>query len=152
MSDWFAEIISNRILVTGILAWAISQTLKVIFELVFHRSFSLERLFGDGGFPSSHSATVTSVAIMVGFTCGWASPEFAIAFILAIIVMHDAMGVRLETGKQAKAINQMMEMFQSLDSSELTPEEKLKELVGHTPIQVFSGFILGILVAVFMSL
>ena len=150
MSGWFEAVLSNRILITGIIAWAVSQVLKVIVELVVHRSFSFDRLFGDGGIPSSHSATVTSVAIMVGVTCGWASPEFAIAFFLAIIVMHDAMGVRLETGKQAKVINQMLEMFQSLDSSELTPEEKLKELVGHTPIQVFSGFILGIIIALLM--
>ena len=147
MTGAFSQILDNKILITGIIAWAISQVLKVIIELLVHRKVSLDRLFGDGGIPSSHSATVTSVALAVALTCGWNSVEFAIAFILAIIVMHDAMGVRLETGKQAKVINQMLEFFQSIESSELSPEEKLKELVGHTPLQVLSGFILGIIIA-----
>ncbi len=144
------EFFSNRIIVTGIIAWLTSQVLKTIINLIVNREFSLERLFGDGGFPSSHSATVTSVAVMAGLTCGLASPEFGIAFFLAVIVMHDARGVRLETGKQAKVINDLTEFIETLAGTDLTPEDKLKELVGHTPLQVFSGSVLGIIVAAIM--
>ena len=87
-------LLSNHILITGIAAWGISQFLKIIIYTIINREFVLERLFGDGGMPSSHSATVTSVAIASGRVCGWDSPVFAVAVIVAIIVMHDAMGIR----------------------------------------------------------
>ena len=83
-------LLSNHILITGIAAWGISQFLKIIIYTIINREFVLERLFGDGGMPSSHSATVTSVAIASGRVCGWDSPVFAVAVIVAIIVMHDA--------------------------------------------------------------
>ena len=150
MKEWFDLILSNKVLITGIVAWTISQVLKTIINLVVNKEFSIERLFGDGGIPSSHSATVTSVAIAVALTTGWDSVEFAIAFILAVIVMHDARGVRLETGKQAKVINDLTEFIETLAGTDLTPEDKLKELVGHTPLQVFSGMVLGIIIAVLM--
>ena len=151
MSNWIALILSNKIVVTGAIAWLVSQVLKTIIYVIVHKEFSFERLIGDGGIPSSHSATVTSVATMAGITCGWDSPIFAIAFILAIIVMHDAMGVRLETGKQAKVINDLTEFIENMVGQDLTPEDKLKELVGHTPIQVFTGFCLGLLIALLMA-
>ena len=150
MKEWFDLILSNKVLITGIVAWTISQVLKTIINLVVNKEFSIERLFGDGGIPSSHSATVTSVAIAVALTTGWDSVEFAIAFILAVIVMHDARGVRLETGKQAKVINDLTEFIEAMAGTDLTPEDKLKELVGHTPLQVFSGMVLGIIIAVLM--
>ena len=102
--------------------------------------------------PSGHSATVTAVAVSAGIQCGLSSPVFAVATILAIVVMHDAMGVRLETGKQAKVINDMVEMINKLGGTELTNEEKLKEFVGHTPLQVAMGFVLGIIVALVFNL
>ena len=151
MNNWIALIASNKILITGALAWLVSQVLKSIIYVIVNREFSFERLLGDGGIPSSHSATVTSVATMAGISCGWDSPVFAVAFILAVIVMHDAMGVRLETGKQAKVINDLTAFIENMVGQDLTPEDKLKELVGHTPIQVFSGFILGLLIAFLMS-
>ena len=144
----FEQIISNRILVAGLVGWALAQVLKTVIYLVVNREFSFERMFGDGGMPSGHSATVTAVALSTGFETGFNTPLFAVAAIMAIVVMHDAMGVRLETGKQAKAINDMMEFMQKIGGKDLTNKEKLKEFVGHTPLQVIMGCILGILVAV----
>ena len=141
----------NPILVTGAVAWFISQLSKTVIYLIINKRFQLDRLVGDGGMPSSHSATVTAVAVMTGLRCGWDSPIFAVAAILALIVMHDAMGVRQETGKQAKVINSMVELFNSLGRGELTPEETLKEFVGHTRRQVMVGAVLGGVIALVMN-
>ena len=128
-----------------------SRVSKAIIYLIINKRFQLDRLVGDGGMPSSHSATVTAVAVMTGLRCGWDSPIFAVAAILALIVMHDAMGVRQETGKQAKVINSMVELFNSLGRGELTPEETLKEFVGHTRRQVVVGAVLGGVIALVMN-
>lgn len=141
---------TNRILIGGLLGWATAQILKTIIFLIVNRRLQIERLFGDGGMPSGHSATVSAVALSTGLECGFGTPIFAIAMIMAIIVMHDAMGVRLETGKQAKVINDMTELLEKLSGTELTNEEKLKEFVGHTPLQVVMGCILGIVVAIIL--
>ena len=138
----------NKILLTAFAAWLMSQTAKVIIYRIINKKFSKERFLGDGGMPSSHSAIVTSVATAAGLQCGWDSPLFAIAAVLAVIVMHDAMGVRHETGKQAKVINNMLK----LGRGELTPEETLKEFVGHTSRQVIVGAAGGVLTAVLMNL
>ena len=151
MGSIVTELLQNRILITGAAAWGISQVLKTLIHLFINHKIVWERLVGDGGMPSSHSATVTSVAVACGIHCGWGSPVFAVAFFLATIVMHDARGVRRETGKQAEVINDMMEWFAELGKAEMTPEQTLKEFVGHTPLQVFAGCLLGILVAVLMN-
>lgn len=142
----------NKILLTAFAAWLLSQLAKVIIYRIINKKFSRERFLGDGGMPSSHSAIVTSVATAAGIQCGWDSPLFAIAAVLAVIVMHDAMGVRQETGKQAKVINNMLKLFESMGRGELTPEETLKEFVGHTSRQVTVGAAVGILTAVLMNL
>ena len=141
----------NPILLVGAVAWLASQLSKAIIHLIITKHFQWDRLFGDGGMPSSHSATVTAVAVMTGQRCGWDSPIFAIATILAMIVMHDAMGVRQETGKQAKVINSMVEIINSFGRGELTPEETLKEFVGHTRRQVVVGAVLGGVIALVMN-
>ena len=141
----------NPILLVGAVAWLASQLSKAIIHLIITKRFQWDRLFGDGGMPSSHSATVTAVAVMTGQRCGWDSPIFAIATILAMIVMHDAMGVRQETGKQAKVINSMVEIINSFGRGELTPEETLKEFVGHTRRQVVVGAVLGGVIALVMN-
>ena len=141
------EILGNKILITGIIGWAVAQGLKTLIYALINRKVDLKRLTGDGGMPSSHSATVTSVAVMTGLTCGFDSPFFAVSAILAIIVMHDAMGVRLETGKQAQVINEMFEFLDRLSEESISMDVKLKELVGHTPMQVLAGCVLGIVVA-----
>ena len=142
----------NRILVTGCVAWVCSQATKLTIHTIIHKQWTWERLFGDGGMPSSHSATVSSVATATGLICGWDSPLFAIASILALVVMHDAMGVRQETGKQARVINSMLELFESMGRGDLTPEETLKEFVGHTRRQVFVGAAFGAIIAVIVNL
>lgn len=141
--DWFTDLISNPFLITSMLSWLIAQVLKVIINGVINKEFSLERLFGDGGMPSGHSATVSSLAMMCWQVYGTGSFEFAVSAILAIIVCHDAMGVRRETGKQAVVINEILKTFEIL-SDEKLPEVKLKEFVGHSPIQVLAGILIGV--------
>ncbi|MDO4804884.1 MAG: divergent PAP2 family protein [Lachnospiraceae bacterium] len=142
----FSELLMNRVLISGLIGWASAQTLKTIIYALVNRRIDLSRLLGDGGMPSAHSSTVVSVAVAVAFESGLASPVFALAAIFAFITMHDASGVRLETGKQAKAINEIFLMLSDMDDKIATPEEKLKELVGHTKLQVLMGGLLGFLV------
>lgn len=146
---WFLELISNTYLLTGLGAWFLAQLLKTIIYGIINKEIRWERMIGDGGMPSGHSATVTSVAMMTGLRCGWGSFEFALASILAIIVCHDAMGVRRETGKHAVVINELLQAFEKLSDDEL-PEQKLKIFVGHTPVQVLAGIALGAASAVLM--
>lgn len=141
--DWLADLLGNPILITAIASWTVAQVLKVIINAIINKELSIERLFGDGGMPSGHSATVTSMATVTALIYGLGSFEFAVTAILAIIVCHDAMGVRQETGKQAVVLNEMIEAFEALSKADL-PEVKLKEFVGHTPIQVAVGIALGI--------
>ena len=147
--NWFIEFITNPYLITGVSSWFIAQILKVVIYAVINKKFSIERMFGDGGMPSGHSATVTSLAVFCGLVLGPASVEFAISTILAIIVCHDATGVRRETGKQAVVINEIIKAFDEL-SREGLPEVKLKEFVGHSPIQVAAGILIGVLNAILM--
>jgi len=135
--------LGNPILITAVASWTVAQVLKVIINAIINKEFSIERLFGDGGMPSGHSATVTSMATVTALIYGLGSFEFAVTAILAIIVCHDAMGVRQETGKQAVLLNELIEAFEALSKADL-PEVKLKEFVGHTPIQVAVGIALGI--------
>ena len=132
--------------VTG---WLVAQVLKTLIYMWFNRKFVAERLVGSGGMPSSHSSTVCALVTATGFEYGGGSFPFAIAAIFAIIVMYDAMGVRRETGIQAKVLNEMMELFMHM-GKEMSVEEKLKEFVGHTPLQVLMGALLGIIIAVLM--
>ena len=145
----FEQLIENKILITAGLAWLISQVFKIITNLLVDRKFSFERLFGDGGMPSGHSATVFCLAVLCGWYEGFNSTLFAIAMLLAVIVMHDAMGVRREAGKHAATIKEIADainqIFINKDSEIKT--EKLKLLVGHSPIQVFFGAVTGFLVA-----
>ena len=146
------QIIQNRILMAGICSWFVAQVLKTIIDAVVNRGVDWHRMVGDGGMPSCHSATVTAVALASGITQGFNSPVFAVACILAIVVMHDAMGVRLETGKQAKVLNQMMQLLQDLGQPQISMGKKLKELVGHTPLQVAAGFVLGVIIGLIYCL
>lgn len=141
--NWFSELLHNPFLVIPVLSWLCAQVLKTIIHSVINRKLDITRLCGDGGMPSGHSATVTSLAAVSALVHGFGSFEFAATAVLAIIVCHDAMGVRLETGKQAEVINDLIEIIDMLTTEQL-PEAKLKEFVGHTPIQVFAGIIVGI--------
>ena len=147
--QWFVDIFTNPVLLTGLSSWFIAQILKTILYAAMNKKMDWTRMVGDGGMPSGHSATVTSVAVITGLICGFKTPEFAIAAILAIVVCHDAMGVRQETGKQAVLLNEITRIMEILSANEL-PEVKLKEFVGHTPLQVYAGVTIGILNAILM--
>ena len=147
--NWLPELIPNPFLLTSLSSWFVAQVLKTIIHAVENKKIVWERLVGDGGMPSGHSATVTSLAVFCGLSFGFGSFQFAATAILAIVVCHDAMGVRLETGKQAEVINELTKTIELLSSKEWT-QEKLKEFVGHTPIQVLAGILLGITNALVM--
>ena len=149
------KILENDILLVSGCAWVIAQILKAIINLIVSKKFSFERLFGDGGMPSGHSATVTALAVMVGLSdYGFASAEFALAAIFAIVVMHDATGVRQEAGKHAVSIIQITEALNEyfVEHDEKIKIDKLKVLVGHTLLQVVCGSILGAAVAIIYNL
>ena len=148
--EWFLELVGNPYLITALSAWFFAQVIKTILHAVMNGGFSLERLFGDGGMPSGHSATVTSLAVFCGLMHGTGSYEFAVSAILAIIVCHDAMGVRQETGKQAVLINELVDIVEKLKIEHRLPTIELKEFVGHTPLQVAAGILLGFLDALLM--
>lgn len=141
--DNIIDLLTNPFLLTSLSSWAVAQVAKVIINWILTKKLDWERLFGDGGMPSGHSATVSSLALFTGLSLGFGSFEFAAAAILAVIVCHDAMGVRRETGKQAVLLNEMIKVFDTLASSQL-PEVKLKEFVGHTPVQVTAGILIGL--------
>jgi len=147
----FEELLSNQVLVSAVLGWLVAQVLKTIIDCSLNKSFSAERLVGSGGMPSSHSSTVCAMVTATAICYGAASDQFAFSFVLASIVMYDAIGVRRETGKQAKLLNLIMQQdLFKMNAVEF--QEKLKEFVGHTPLQVLAGAILGIGVAMVVNL
>ena len=117
--EHFIDFLTNKCLIVPIAAWLISQILKIIINALVHKEFRIERLWGDGGMPSGHSATVCSLAVMCGFTYGFGSGIFAIAAILATIVMNDAVGVRREAGKQAVTLKQLAELVNAQSRAEI---------------------------------
>ncbi len=139
--DDFLKLFENYILGTALLCWAVAQILKVLLYLIKNRRFSFERVVGAGGMPSSHSATVCGLTTAMGRVCGLDSPMFAIAFVLACIVMYDATGVRRAAGEQAKVLNRLLE------GQQVDPQKALKEFLGHTPLEVLAGAVLGIVLA-----
>ncbi|MBP3604304.1 MAG: divergent PAP2 family protein [Lachnospiraceae bacterium] len=145
--EFIVELLHNEVFVSAALGWLIAQIAKTIIYMIINRQFKAERLVGSGGMPSCHSATVCGLAVSTAIHCGPATAECAIAVMLAIIVMYDAMGVRRETGIQARVLNEMIEMFTKM-GKQMTVEEKLKEFVGHTPLQVIVGAFLGIAIAI----
>ena len=137
-----ADILNNRVLLVALVACFIAQALKFVIELIKNQKLNVSVLVTTGGMPSAHSALVTALAAGVGQSAGWASPEFALAVVFAIIVMYDAAGVRQAAGKQARILNQMIaELF---DEKHEFSQDRLKELLGHTPVQVIAGSALGI--------
>ena len=148
--NWFQKLLSNPFLLIGLSSWFWAQLIKTIIHAIVTKSIDFTRLIGDGGMPSGHSATVSSLATAAALVYGLGSFEFAIALVFAIVVCKDAMGVRLETGKQAAIINDIVEAFNVLTSEEKLSDAKLKEFVGHTPLQVIAGILLGIVNAVLL--
>ncbi len=164
---------SNYLINVGVVAWFSAQLLKVIITYLTTNKLNLERFVGAGGMPSSHSALVCSIAIAMAKKVGFASPEFALALTLAAVVMYDATGVRRAAGEQAKVLNSLLEKGDlqawiktvlkdgveedPFDNPALPEKDKkadvpkpLKEFLGHTPLEVLGGALLGILVAMAM--
>lgn len=141
MPDFF-NILSNSVLIVALAACFSAQFLKFLGGIIINRKFDLHSLFGTGGMPSSHSAFVTAMAAGVGAAMGWDSPDFAIAFVVATIVMYDASGVRQEAGKHAKAINRVIDEVSTGQPE--WEEGQLKELLGHTSAEVVAGAVWGV--------
>ena len=142
-------LLDNRVLVAAFMAWAVAQVGKTIYELIRQRKLLFNRLVSSGGMPSSHSALVTGLATAAGRVSGLSSAAFAIAVVLAAIVMYDAAGVRRAVSIQARILNQMIdEAFQGQPFA----EKRLRELIGHTPVQVIVGGLLGILIGLLATL
>ncbi len=146
------DLIFNFPLICAGTGWFVAQMLKVLTGMFKERSFNvIELLFGTGGMPSSHTAAVTSLTVACGLSEGLNSPAFAISCLLTLIVMRDATGVRREAGEQAKVLNRIMQdLFKSTDHEDI--DRNLKELVGHTPLQVFVGFLVGLGIPFLMGL
>ena len=139
----FQKMITNRYLYIPLILWFCIQTFKVIYELIKTKKFNFKRIVGAGGMPSSHSAVVVSLATLIGREHGLDSSIFALSVIFAFVVMYDAAGVRRAAGKQAKLLNKLIE---TPGLSGVQVSEKLVEVLGHTPFQVFVGAIIGIIV------
>ena len=135
----------NYMLVSAIMGWFFAQVIKIFTNLFVKKKFDIRMLFSNGGMPSSHSSTVFALATSAAISQGLGSPAFAISGILSVIVMNDAFGVRWQAGKQAQIINKMiMELFSNKEEFDV----KLKEIIGHTPFQVFMGALLGFIIAI----
>lgn len=139
------EIFKNEALLCAVTAWFVAQAMKIPTYWFVEKNWDWKRFFGSGGMPSSHTAFVVSLAIMVGTMLGYDSPEFAMCFIFAAVVMYDATGVRRETGIQAQVINEILRQV-FIDGKPIADDD-LKELVGHKPLEVLGGAILGLLTA-----
>ena len=151
--EWLKDLGSNYILISGITAWIAAQILKCLTGVFKIKKFSLvELMFGTGGMPSSHSAAVCALATSAALKEGLGSGYFAIAAVLAVIVMRDAMGMRNEVGKHAKTLNAIINEFFKSEKHPEDFQKTHKELVGHTPLQVYAGVATGIAVAFLMSL
>ncbi|MGI6574511.1 MAG: divergent PAP2 family protein [bacterium] len=137
---------TNPILMASIIAWFLAQSIKVALTFWVEKEIDFRRFVGSGGMPSSHTAFVFALAVGVGRQVGWSSAEFAIAVVLALIVMYDAAGVRRAVGNQAEVLNKIIDEFFHKGKFH---EERLKELLGHTPKEVFAGALLGAVVAWF---
>ena len=146
MGDILIGLWENKVLIAALAGWTAAQVLKTILVLMIEKELRLERLMGSGGMPSSHSAAVCAACFSCGILYGFDSALFAISAVLAIVVMRDAAGIRREAGKQAEVINQISGELNK-KNKKMNFEETLKVLLGHTPLQVIVGAIIGVLMA-----
>ena len=144
MGEIFNQIIKNKIFITTLLAWLIAQTIKVVIGIIRQRRFDFRWFVGTGGMPSSHASGASCLATAIGLEYGFSSVHFALAAAFAIVVMFDAQGVRRATGKQAHILNKITE---DIYWQGRIDEGRLRELVGHTPVEVIMGFLLGVIIA-----
>jgi hypothetical protein len=141
---FLSELFQNKVLIIAILAWFVAQILKVLITLVKEKKFDFTRFVGSGGMPSSHSSFSMALTTSIGKMYGWSSPLFAVSLSFSLIVMYDAAGVRRAAGKQAEILNKIVHDIH--DNKKIT-EERLKELIGHTPKEVIMGALLGVIMA-----
>ena len=146
-SHYFIELGHNRILGVTLLSWFIAQAIKDVLGIIREKRFNFKWFIGTGGMPSSHACGVTAMATCIGFEFGFASAFFAIGAVFALVTMFDAQGVRYATGRQAQALNKLVDDIYWTGHIQ---EERLKELIGHTPIQVLMGFLLGFVLAILL--
>ncbi len=144
MADFFIVLFKNKVFLTTVISWLIAQSIKVLLGIIREKRFNFKWFAGTGGMPSSHVAGVSALATAVGLASGMESVVFAVSLVFAIIVMFDAQGVRQATGIQAEVLN---EIIADIYFKRGLKEEKLKELVGHTRVEVLVGALLGIIVA-----
>ena len=151
MFNFINELFANNVLMSGLFSWFFAQFVKIVIEIFSFnarktsfssKEFLKRTFFGTGGMPSSHSATISAISVSIAFSEGIKSPIFAISLIFVLIVIRDATGVRLSSGKQAQLLNQLIEQFYSDKGI-----KKIKEVRGHTPIECFIGLIIGVLIA-----
>ena len=143
---YFQQLLQNSVLGTAVIGWGTAQILKFILVLVIYKRFDFRRFIGSGGMPSSHSSLVVSLTMSIGFIKGFDSLIFALSAVMSLVVMYDAAGVRRSAGQQAAILNKIVEDCGRADYS--MTEKKLKELLGHTPVEVIAGAILGIIIAI----
>ncbi len=146
----FQEFFQNRVLFAAVLAWLAAQILKVLLEWLLHKRLSAERLWGAGGMPSAHSSMVCALTVSMARFYGVSSPVFALSVMFSFVTIYDAMGVRRETGEHARLLNKYLKQMKPQDDDDSSPEIDLKEYIGHTPMEVLAGVLLGILVGVLM--
>ena len=151
MEKVLLQLAENRMLLAAVGGWLAAQVLKAAIYAIVNHSWRWERLWGAGGMPSSHGAIVCALLTAAAFETGLSSPLFAVCAVVAAVVLHDARGVRLETGKQAQAIHKMAASLSGRDAGFLR-DLKLKELVGHTPSQVLAGAMVGFVMALLIYL
>jgi len=145
-----STILDNRIMWVSVSAWVIAQIIKILISFTLEKKWDFNLLVSSGGFPSSHTSIVCALAISVGKSEGWDSSLFAAVLVLAIIVMYDAVGVRQAAGHHAKVINNVVEWLSTHQADRIfkLEQKRLKELIGHTPFEVFGGAALGCVIAI----
>ena len=141
----FLKLVTNKYLYVPLILWFCIQLFKLIYDLITTNKFTFKRIIGAGGMPSSHSAVVTSVTTLIGKNIGVDSAIFAVSLIFALVVMYDACGVRRAAGKQAKVLN---DIVNTPGLTNLQVQEKLQEALGHTPVQVFVGALIGVIAGI----
>ncbi|NLD82666.1 MAG: divergent PAP2 family protein [Clostridiales bacterium] len=147
--NFFLDLWQNDALKCACLSWVAAQALKVLLTMWIEKRFDWRRCFGMGGMPSSHSAFVFSLMVMIGLREGTGTAAFALAFALAAVVIYDAMGVRAETGRQGMLLNRLLR--EVLIEGKPITEKKLKELVGHTPLEVAGGILVGAVMVLILA-
>ena len=147
MSKFLTDLFTNQVLAAAFITWALAQIIKLPLEYLLHRNWDWGLLLSTGGMPSSHSALVVALSVAVGLQEGFTSPLFAISWVLAMIVIYDAIGIRRHAGDHARVLNLMID---ELFTGHPLAEKELKELLGHTPREVIGGVLLGIVVPYLM--